>query len=235
MSILSRFGAIMKSNINALLDSAEDPGKMADQILRDLRKDLAEVKKETAGVMANEKKAKRLMEECNEDIQKYAQASEKALLAGNVDDAKALIKKKQQHEGNLKSLEENYVMAKNNSDRMQEMHDKLLSDIEALEIRNEAIKAKFATAKAQEQINKVMAGGKNTESSVSAFERFEARADNRLDSANAEGELNARASRGSDLLDKYMGGGSDSEVDAELAALQEKLGLTGEGATGGGQ
>ncbi|MCR5624227.1 MAG: PspA/IM30 family protein [Lachnospiraceae bacterium] len=225
MSILSRFASIMKSNINALMDAAEDPGKMADQTLRELRQDLAEVKKETASVMANEKRAKRLVDECNEDIQKYALASEKALVAGNVEDAKALIKKKQQYQGKLQSLEENYAMAKSNADKMQEMHDKLVDDIDALEIRKEAIKAKFATAKAQEHMNKVIAGGKNSESSVSAFERFEAKADNLMDKANAEGELNARANRGSDLLDKYMGGGSEQEVDAELAELAAKLGL----------
>ena len=46
MGILTRFTDIMKSNINALLDKCEDPAKMIDQTLRDLREDLAEVKKE---------------------------------------------------------------------------------------------------------------------------------------------------------------------------------------------
>lgn len=45
MGILTRFTDIMKSNINALLDKCEDPAKMIDQTLRDLREDLAEVKK----------------------------------------------------------------------------------------------------------------------------------------------------------------------------------------------
>ena len=54
MGILQRFKDIMASNINALLDKAEDPEKMIDQTLRNLTKDLAEVKKETAAVMADE-------------------------------------------------------------------------------------------------------------------------------------------------------------------------------------
>lgn len=64
MGILSRFKTIMESNINALLDKAEDPVKMADQLARDLEKDLGEVKAETAAVMAEEKRAKRAYEEC---------------------------------------------------------------------------------------------------------------------------------------------------------------------------
>ena len=51
MGILTRFTDIMKSNINALLDKCEDPAKMIDQTLRDLREDLAEVKKETANIV----------------------------------------------------------------------------------------------------------------------------------------------------------------------------------------
>ncbi len=58
MGILDRFSTIVKSNINALLDKAEDPGKMIDQYLLEMTESLAEVKKETAGVMAEESRTK---------------------------------------------------------------------------------------------------------------------------------------------------------------------------------
>ena len=61
MGILTRFKDIMSANVNALLDKAEDPAKMIDQTLLNLRKDLAEVKKETAAVMADEKMQKAFM------------------------------------------------------------------------------------------------------------------------------------------------------------------------------
>lgn len=54
MSILSRFKDIMASNINALLDKAENPEKMVDQYVRNLNSDLNKVKAETASVMAAE-------------------------------------------------------------------------------------------------------------------------------------------------------------------------------------
>ena len=59
MSILKRFSDIMSSNINALLDKAEDPVKMIDQLMRNLNDDLNKVKAETASVMAEETRAKR--------------------------------------------------------------------------------------------------------------------------------------------------------------------------------
>ena len=57
MSMLSRFADILGANINALLDKAEDPAKMIDQYLVKARKDLADVKQETAAVMAEEIRA----------------------------------------------------------------------------------------------------------------------------------------------------------------------------------
>ena len=60
--IFERIGDILSSNINALLDKAEDPGKMVDQYLRKAKEDLADVRKNTAAVMAEEKRCKRLVD-----------------------------------------------------------------------------------------------------------------------------------------------------------------------------
>ena len=54
MSMLQRFKDIMSSNINALLDKAEDPEKMIDQMIRNIQSDLGKIKSETATVMAEE-------------------------------------------------------------------------------------------------------------------------------------------------------------------------------------
>lgn len=64
MSILKRFKDIMSSNMNALLDKAEDPEKMIDQYLRNLNKDLGAVKAETASIMAEEKRSQREVIDC---------------------------------------------------------------------------------------------------------------------------------------------------------------------------
>ncbi|MDQ0926469.1 phage shock protein A [Bacillus atrophaeus] len=58
ISIIGRFKDIMSSNINALLDKAENPEKMVDQYLRNMNSDLGKVKAETASVMAEEQRAK---------------------------------------------------------------------------------------------------------------------------------------------------------------------------------
>ena len=83
MGILQRFSDIVSANVNALLDKAEDPGKMIDECLRKATKDLAEVKQETAGVMAEESRTKRLVDDNAAQVAKYEALAKKALLAGN--------------------------------------------------------------------------------------------------------------------------------------------------------
>ena len=120
MRIISRFTDIMKSNINALLDKCEDPAKMIDQTLRDLREDLAEVKKETANIIADAKSANRQVKECEEEITKYTTAAQNALKAGNEDDARTLIAKKQQYENNLVSYKKTQELTQANADKMRQ-------------------------------------------------------------------------------------------------------------------
>ena len=221
MGILTRFTDIMKSNINALLDKCEDPAKMIDQTLRDLREDLAEVKKETANIIADAKSADRQVQECEDEIAKYTTA----LKAGNEDDARTLIAKKQQYESNLVSYKKTQELTHANADKMRQMHDKLVNDIETLEARRDAIKATVASAKAQEHINKIVSGGDKAKSSMESFERYEKKAEKMLDAATAEAELNTHTSAASTLADKYTSNGSDASVEDELAAMKAKLGL----------
>lgn len=224
MGILKRFTDIMKSNINDLLDKCENPAKMADQMLIDAKENLADVKKETAKVMANEKAAERRMQDCQKDIDKYTLAAQNALKSGKEDDAKKLISKKQQLENQFISLKENYDIAHRDAEQMHQMHDKLVSDIEELELRKESVKAKVATAKAQQSINKVASGANNITGNLSAFGRMEDKANKMLDSARAEADLNAGTTSSEDLADRYAAGCSSS-VDDELAKMKADLGI----------
>lgn len=224
MGVFSRFSDIMRSNVNALLDKAENPEKMVDQTLRDLREDLAEVKQQTAGVMADAKEANRKVENCEEEIRKYTTAAQNAIKAGNDGDARKLIAKKQQLEEQLASLKKTAEINNANANRVRQMHDKLVSDIEALETKRDTIKATAATARAQEKINKMQDGGKRAASSIDAFNRMEAKANRALDQAIAHSELNAGGNTSEDLLDKYASEGSTSSVDDELEAMKAQLG-----------
>lgn len=226
MGILDRFTDIVKANINDLLDKAEDPAKMIDQYMRELTESLAEVKEQTASVMAEETRTKRLVDENAAEIEKYEGLARKALSAGNEGDARTFLAKKQQLETKGSSLNEAYQAAHANAEKMRAMRDKLVSDIETLNGRCESIKAKAAVAKTQEQVNEVTSASDKAEGAMSAFARMEAKADQMLDQANAMSELNAQpADSAADLEKKYAEAGNTESVDAELAKLKAEMGL----------
>ncbi len=222
MSILTRFKDIMASNINALLDKAEDPEKMIDQCLRNLNFDLGKVKSETAAIMAEEQRAKRVLDDCNEDITKMQAYAIKALEADNEADARKFLEQKSSLSSKLSDLQQAYDLAHANAIRMHEMHDKLSDDIKELETRKDMIKGKFAVAKTQDRINKMTSSVTNANNSMASFKRYEEMADKALDQANAMAELNRSETENSmeELEKKYS---AHSSVDAELAALKAKL------------
>lgn len=225
MGILDRFGDIIKANINAVIDRMEDPEKMIDQYLRDMMEDLAEVKNSTAGVMAEETRTKRLVDQNEAEVKKYEELAKRALTAGEDADAKVFISKKQELEAIGAGLVTAYATAHENAVKMRQMHDKLVKDIGVLRGRREMIKAKVSVAKTQETINKASASAEGSQSAMDAFGRMEDKANRMLDQANAKAELNmGPIDEAKELEEKYAGGGSAS-VDAELEEMKKNLGL----------
>ena len=227
--ILSRFKDIMSSNINALLDKVEDPMKMIDQYLRNLESDLGKVKAETAAVMAEETKSKRELDECIDSINKMQTYAEKALLSGNEADARTFLSKKGELNNKLISLQQTYDMAKENSTKMREMHDKLIKDISQLNTRRDELKAKMAVANTQEKLNKIGTSVNGAIGNMSKFDEMEAKINKKLDTANAMAELNnsQKEENIEDLIAKYDNEtkNTSSEIDDELSELKSKLGL----------
>ena len=226
MGMLDRFADIIKANVNDLLDRAEDPAKMVDQYLRDLAESLAEVKEETAGVMAEEARCARAVSENRAEVEKYEGLARRALQAGNEDDARTFLTKKQKLEAAGEGLAAAAAAAHENAEKMRAMHDKLVSDIEELRGRREAIKAKVAVAKTQDKVNRVSSAGDGAAAAMSAFDRMEAKADEMLDRSNAMSELDAEPiDAAAALEEKYAAAGATAAVDDELARLKEEMGL----------
>lgn len=221
MGILARFRDIMSSNINALLDKAENPEKMIDQYLRNLNSDLGKVKAETASIMAEEKRSKRELDECKADIDKMQNYAVKALEAGNEDDARKFLEKKSSLVENENGLKGSYDLAATNTAHMRQMHDKLVGDIAELESRRTMLKGKASVARTQERLNKVGASITGANDSISAFDRMEAKVNKSLDEAKAMAELNKGPEDNiNDLTAKYE---DHVNVDDELAALKAQM------------
>ena len=111
MGVIQRFKDIMSANINAMLDKAENPEKMIDQYMRNLEDDLGKVKAETASVMAEEARAKRAYDEALAEVEKYQKYAEKAVAAGNDNDARVFLQSKKTAQSKLEGLKLTYDTA----------------------------------------------------------------------------------------------------------------------------
>lgn len=220
--ILGRFKTIMEANVNALLDKAEDPVKMADQLARGLETDLGKVKAETASVMAEMKRAQRAYDECAEAVGKLQKYAEAAVLKGNDADAKAFLAEKAEKSRTLESLAQALETAKANAEKMRQLHDQLENQLRQIGERKAAIRAKAAMASAKERSAELGRSIGGAAESLSAFDRLEEKLDRRLDEAEAMEELNTQKSGVEELMAKYDA--PETGVDDELAALKAKLG-----------
>lgn len=225
MGMLERFNDIVKSNITAIMDKFEDPEKMVEQYLIDLTEDLAEVKEETASVMAEETRCKKAVADNEKAVEKYLKLAKAALEAGNEGDARIFLEKKNELAAHGENLKAALDAAKVNAEKMRQLHDKLVSDIESLKVRKEAIKSKVSVAKTQERVNKYADASDKFASKVGAFQRMEEKADRMLNMANAKDELNKAGDKVSDLESKYAVKEENAAVEADLAALKAELGL----------
>lgn len=224
MGILNRFKDIMASNFNALLDKAEDPEKMIDQYLRNLENDYAEVKAETASVMAEAKSAQRKVDECSEEIKRMEEYAVKAVNAGNDDDAKKFLVKKSELTENLTALQQNLEICNANAAKMKELNAKLEEDISSMKAKRDTLKAKLKVAEAQQKINQLGASAEKAGSSMAAFARMEEKIERMTDEADAMVELDAKQDDVDSLAAKYESQETSVNVDDELAALKASLG-----------
>lgn len=220
---LARIPKILEANFNALLDKSENPEKIIDQLLIDYKRDLVDVKRDTASVMADLNMAEKKLAECDADIARKQRAAENALKAGNEGDARTLLAAKQRVEATRESMLQDVTVARKNAEMMQEGYNKLVRNIEELERRKNAARAKMSMAKAQNQLNKTVAKA-GSDTRMNAFDVYEQKADRMLTEANAAAELSAGTSIDA-LTSKYADSAESVAVDEELAALKARMGL----------
>lgn len=219
MGILQRFRDVMASNIHALLDQSEDPGKMIDRYMRTLSSDLGQVKAEAAAVMADERRAARVLEECQSEISKLHRYAEKAVQNGDDDSARRFLGKKAELSEKAEALQQAYEAAKENAGRMKQMHDKLASDIRVLEERHAALKGKLTETKVQQTMNRIGSGADHTK-----FGELEDKINRAYDEQMALKELREGSKDDLDeLFAQYEKQAERQTAEDELAAMKKKL------------
>lgn len=240
MGIWSRFRQLMKANISARLERAGHSERAIDTYLRELERDFGQVKAEAASIEANERRAKRALDECAAEVRRLQRYAEKAVEEGDDDKALRWLERKAEQEEKRRKLQVDYENARTNAAKIKALQDKIASDLHKLETRLAELKAKSAEARL---------GGGKASAAQSAFRELEDKANLALYEAEALAELRSgveddeidrlieqlEAGSSAEGLPSAQGAGSAEgasstngtasalDPEAELAAIKAKL------------
>jgi phage shock protein A len=218
MSIFSRVRDLLSANINAMLDSAEDPEKMAEEYLRQLNNELYEAKTSVASAMADATKLNTKEAQYTAETEQWSNKAEAALRAGNEELAKAALARKVQASKLAQQYTEQSDAQEQQVEALQQALVQLETRISETRAKKELIIAKKNRAQTQEAIQRTVRGLGDI-SAMDKLDKLEERVDDRLARADAMAKL-----EGDTLDNKFRNLEQDTEVDSELAELKKKLG-----------
>jgi len=218
MSIFNRIRDLLSANVNSMLDSAEDPEKMAEEYLRQLNNELYEAKTNVASAMADATKLNTRETQYSVETEQWAAKAEAALRAGNEELAKAALARKVQANKLAAQYKEQSDAQDQQVEALQQALVQLETRIAETKSKKELIVAKKNRAQTQEAIQRAARGIGNA-NAMDKLDQLEERVDDRLAKADAMAKI-----EGDTLENKFRDLERDSEVDSELAELKKKLG-----------
>lgn len=217
MGIFTRFRDIVSSNINAMLDKAEDPEKLIRLMIREMEDTLVEIKASCAGLMATAKKVRRQMED-NDAKARYWE--EKAGLAVNRkrdDLARDALLEKRGYQERARTLErelsEHMVLVEQYQSDITQLEEKLASARDKERILAQRHLHARTKRRAQQDIRRM-----ETTDAVAKFEELE----NRIERMESEAEL-VNYGRKSSLESQFERLQADTEIEKELQSLKSRL------------
>lgn len=217
MGIFSRFSDIINSNLNSLLDKAEDPEKMVRLIIQEMEETLVEVRTVSAKAIADKKELLRRKQLLLDQAESWQNKAELALSKDREDLAKGalaerlkFVKDAQDVDAELEVLENSLVDLESEITQLQQKIAEAKARQKSLVMRHSA-----ATTKLRER--KTMSGS-TLQDSLARLEGYERKLD------ELEGRVESYDLGKKSLADEIEQLAKDDEVEAELAALKEKIG-----------
>jgi phage shock protein A len=217
MGILSRMSTILRSNINALLDQAEDPEKMLDQIIRDMSDEIREARNQVAIMIAQEKELQSDAQENRSLATQWEQKAELAVKSSRDDLAREALRRKTDYDKNADTYETQWKSQQDMVSKLKEQLQALESKYNSTVANRDVLLARHRRAEAQKQVATTMAQISITDH-TSELGRMEQRI--KSEEAQAEALSEVQASSIDAQFEKL---GGDNEVEDQLAALKAKV------------
>jgi phage shock protein A len=219
MSILDRLSMLLRANINDLISKAEDPQKIVEQAISDMRSAYAQARTEVSGAMAEVIKLDREVKENQSLGLEYKSKAEDALKAGRDDLAREALKRKKNFDdisvAFAQQLDKQTAIVENLKTQLRALEGK----IDEFENRRKLLQARQTVAQAGQTLDKV-SGFDKARGAADAFERME----NKVQGMEDQGAARAQLDKTGDLDAQLADLGRDKEIDDELAAMKQQLG-----------
>ncbi|MBA3917881.1 MAG: hypothetical protein C0516_04750 [Gemmatimonas sp.] len=231
MGIFDRLSTLIKSNLNDLISSAENPEKMLNQIIVDMRNQLAKAKQQVAAAIADEK---RLKDQADAEFKLADDWEKRAMLAvqeGRDDLAKQALMRGQEHLEHGQALATTWEAHKIETEKLKQSLRDLNDKIEEAKRKKNLLLARQRRAEAQARISQTMSG-LSENSAFEAFARMEEKITTNERQLQAAQEIDEEFS-GDRLASEFKqleraGGGASA--DMQLMALKQRMGVLSAGA-----
>jgi len=216
MGVFSRFTDIINSNINSLLDKAEDPAKMVRLIIQEMEDTLVEVRSSSAKTLADKKELARQAGRFEKDAQQWQEKAELALSKGREDLARAALMEKKKCSESATSLVDELSHVDEHVSKLQSEISQLQDKLADAKARQKAIIMREKTATSRLKVKKNIDNDRVNDA-LSRFDRYE----RIIDDIEAQVESYDMGSKS--LADEIADLESDETVDDELAQLKAKI------------
>jgi len=222
MGIFDRFNRVLKSNLNSLVDRAEDPAKLLDQTVLDMENELKKAKKDLVTQLGTAKRLEKKALEQQEELKGWEDKAVLALRAGDEDLAREALKMKQKAKATVESTQRQADAAAASASQLQSTLEQIEAKIEDLKARKTTLAAQVR--RARETSSSGGGGGRFGSEALDGLDTLSGR----IDQLEAEVEASdlltdpdrARVDAKFRALEKKSGG---AVVEDELAALKKKL------------
>lgn len=216
MGIFSRFTDIVNSNINALLDKAEDPEKMVRLIIQEMEDTLVEVRSTSARLIAEKKDSERQLNRIAQEAADWEAKAELAISKEREDLARlALVEKKKSVE-QAAALESDIQRLDEHLNRLNEEVGQLQAKLADAKARQKTIIMRQRAVASRLDVKKTIDSGK-IDDAMYRFERFEAKIDD-LEAQVESYDMGKRT-----LRDEFAELEGADKINDELAALKARV------------
>ncbi|MBC8257770.1 MAG: PspA/IM30 family protein [SAR324 cluster bacterium] len=225
MGILVRLFNLFRSNANDLLDKAEDPEKMLQQMVSDLEVQKRKAKQQMTEALALQKRLERDTEKEHKAAEKWEQKAVLAVQKEKDDLAKEALTRKKEHLFRALEFEKQLEMHRNNSEALRSSYQTMEDKIDEIKRKRSLLSVKQKQAEAQEKIYQTIEGLGDTSGTMETIERVEEKVENMQARAEAYQEMSQDGSN-ADLESRFKELEHDStDLEMELLELKKRAAL----------